>query len=302
MTGCEASHAPNRDSLACVPLVPADVHVGACLGKARAQSLLKAGVQHLTLDHGLLYIAWRCLVASRRPGYEQIRPHVAETALALDSSPAVENPLQEGLQEQLRARLLVVEASHPVFRVLAEILLERFEQLPDLQPTVLANVPGWLVRDRLLDIAGQRPRYHLAVNGVGDGQRRAPGYESEIPDTGDVVVSRVGLAAAQQRLDDALRERLAQFVHELVEVRVATQDQALAGVPDPLERDPPCAVSGSLVRRRPRDSCGLAPTAPLRTVIVRPPHGESGQAWRPKPKGRSQRSMAGRAGRLDQGE
>ena len=47
-------------------------------GKALAQSLLKACGKHLTLDHRLLDIEWRCLIASRRPGYERVRAHAAE--------------------------------------------------------------------------------------------------------------------------------------------------------------------------------------------------------------------------------
>ena len=55
---------------------------------------------------------------------------------------AVDDPLQVRLQQQLRAGLMVlVEALHPVLRVLAEERLERLDQPPHVQTTVLIHVP-----------------------------------------------------------------------------------------------------------------------------------------------------------------
>ena len=72
-------------------------------------------------------------------------------------------------------------------------------------------------------------------------------YEAEVAEIGDVVVPECGLAAAQQRLDDAPHTGLVELVHELVEMRVASQNETLAGVLDALERNRSAAVVRRLV-------------------------------------------------------
>ena len=61
---------------------------------------------------------------SLRPEDEQVGATATETVLALDAAAAVDDALQECLQEKLRTRLLVVEPGHPVLRMLPEECLE----------------------------------------------------------------------------------------------------------------------------------------------------------------------------------
>ena len=117
------------------------VHVGSRLDQPFPQRFLEPPVPQIALDSGFLPPVRLPVIGRKRPYNQQVGAHPAETVLPLDPAPAVEDPLQKGLQEQLWARLPVVEAPYPMFRILAEILLEAFEQLRDLQPAVLAAMP-----------------------------------------------------------------------------------------------------------------------------------------------------------------
>ena len=67
------------------------------------------------------------------PDDQEVCAETAQAVFAFDSAAAVDDALQEGLQEKLRACLLVLEALDPVFGVLAEEILEGGEQLVDLE-------------------------------------------------------------------------------------------------------------------------------------------------------------------------
>ena len=101
-------------------------------------------------------------------------------------------------------RLLVLKALHPVLGVLAEEFLERAQQLADPQRTIGAHVPRGVVVDGHLlggvrEVAGD----HLSVDGIGDGDRTAPGDEAEVAHVLEVVGGDPsgGFGAGEQRLD-----------------------------------------------------------------------------------------------------
>ena len=60
----------------------------------------------------------------------------------LDAPPEVHHPLQERLQNELRAGLRIVETAQPVLRVLAEERPEGTEQLVDVKTAIVVDVPG----------------------------------------------------------------------------------------------------------------------------------------------------------------
>ena len=90
----------------------------------------------------------------------------------LDATAAVDDALQESLQEELRAGLLVVEAGHPVFRVLAEERLEALDELDRVQAAVLRDVPGAVFHEPLLRRGGEFPGHDFGIDGVCHSERR----------------------------------------------------------------------------------------------------------------------------------
>ena len=91
-------------------------------------------MEALALDDGLRRVARR---AVRRPEDEQVRSHSAQRVLAFDAAAAVDDALQERLEQELGARFLVLESAEPVLGVLAE---ERLEGGADVLARGLADL------------------------------------------------------------------------------------------------------------------------------------------------------------------
>ena len=83
----------------------ATVRVGGRLHEPLRDGALQAPVQHLALDHDPVGCVLPSSGASSRPDDEQVRTAPAEAVLALDTAAAVDDALQERLQQQLPTRL-----------------------------------------------------------------------------------------------------------------------------------------------------------------------------------------------------
>ena len=179
-----------------------------------------------------------------RPDDEQVGAAPAQAVLALDAAAAVHHALQERLQQELRAGLLVVEARDPVLGVLAEEGLEGGEQLDDIQSAVGVDVPRQFLDQPLLGRRGQLARHYFGVDGIGDAERDISGNEAEVADVLDVARGELPfVAAAQQGLDDAPHAILLQLVRQLVEMRLAALDDPLLRTPDVVRGDCAAAVT-----------------------------------------------------------
>ena len=117
--------------------------------------------------------------AATGPDDEQVGAHAAQAVLALDPSAAVDDALQERLQQQLWTRFAVLEPLDPVLGVLAEELLERRQQLGEPQVAGTVHVPGGGVGQALLGGLGEIARDHLAVDRVGDSDRSVPRHQAQ---------------------------------------------------------------------------------------------------------------------------
>ena len=259
----------------------AAVHVGARLLQTLAQRLFSAPVQQLALDHHRLQLRAGPAGRSRgspanRPDDQQIRAHPTQAVLPLDAAAAVDDALQKRLQQQLRAGLPVLEPLHPVLGVLPEERLERGQQLSDLQRTVLIDVPGRVVVERhLLRGVGEVARDDLPVDRVGNGDRTHSRHETQIAHVLQIVGGERlgGGGTAQQRLDHPAHPLFLKLVRELVQMRIAAQDQLLAGILNGGGADCTAAVppglilEAGLVRQRvhqPRLPAGQLPELELR--------------------------------------
>ena len=169
--------------------------------------------------------------APLRPGDEQVGAPPAQAVLPLDAPAAIDDPLQERLQQELRPRFGVVEAGHPVFGVLAEERLERGQQLVDVEAAVVIHVPGDVLDQLGLDRIGELPRHDLRVDRIGDARRVVAGNQPQVAHVLQVTGGGCGpVAAAQQRLDHAAYARFPELVGELIEVDHPAQDELLLGV------------------------------------------------------------------------
>ncbi len=92
-----------------------------------------------------------------RPEYEKVRATTAKSILPLDPPSAIDYPLQKCLQPQLRSRLLVGKALHPVLSVLPIERLEGHQELRQVQVPVRADVPSGLRWQKVLLGMGQLP-------------------------------------------------------------------------------------------------------------------------------------------------
>ncbi len=95
------------------------VHVRRRLFETFADRAVQALAENLALDHESLR------PARDRPDDEEVGSAPSQTVLPFDSPAAVHDPLQERLQEKLRAGLEVVESRNPMLGMLAEEVLER---------------------------------------------------------------------------------------------------------------------------------------------------------------------------------
>ena len=183
-----------------------------------------------------------------RPDDEQVGAAPAQAVLALDAAAAVHHALQERLQQELRAGLLVVEARDPVLGVLAEEGLEGGKQLDDIQSAVGVDVPRQFLDQPLLGRRGQLARHYFGVDGIGDAERDISGNEAEVADVLDVARGEIAFfPAAQQGLDDALHAILLQLVRQLVEMRLAALDDPLLRTPNVVGGDWTAAVTPGFV-------------------------------------------------------
>ena len=140
----------------------AAVHVFGGLLEACRNRGIPAAVRQLAFDDDAgAVVGW--------PHDEQIRAHPTESVLPLHPTPAVDDALQERLQQKLRPRLPEAESIAPVLSVLAEERLEAFEQLVDVQRTVVPDVPRRFLAERLLHGERELARDYLLVYGVGNG-------------------------------------------------------------------------------------------------------------------------------------
>ena len=139
-------------------------------------------MRHFALDYELVDPGFRRRRAPARPDDEQVGAPAAEAVLPLDAPPAVHHALQERLQNELRARLRVVETAQPVLRVLAEERLESAEQLVDVQTAVGVDVPGNVLQQLRLDGVGELPRHDFRVDGVGDARRIVACDQAQVAD------------------------------------------------------------------------------------------------------------------------
>ena len=211
---CKDSHPPHRDRPAAHRLLPAEqlvrprlafgtveqdemallraamVHVRRGMREAVANRLPQTLVQHLVLHHE----SARRLAL--RPGDEQVGAPPSQAVLPLDASASVHHPLQERLQQQLRAGLKVVEALHPVLGMLPEELLDGGEQLDDVQTAIRIDVPRGVLRKSDLGGPGQLPRDGLGVDGIGDAQRAFVRDQPEVPDVLDIAGGELPPVAA----------------------------------------------------------------------------------------------------------
>lgn len=81
------------------------------------------------------------------PDDQQIRPPPPQTVVALHTAAAINDALQKCLHEQLRPGLFVIETLQPRLGVLTEELLERSQQLRQVEPAIRSDVPGRLLGD-----------------------------------------------------------------------------------------------------------------------------------------------------------
>ena len=110
-----------------------------------------------------------------------------QTILPLDAPAPVHHPLQERLQEKLRAGFLVVEPCNPVLRVLPEERLEGGEQTGDVETAARIDVPGHLLHQPRLRRASELARHRFRVDGVGDTQRIIARDQSQVAHVLDVT-------------------------------------------------------------------------------------------------------------------
>ena len=96
----------------------ATVHVGRDLGQTVADRSLQTGVENLALDHK------ERLPFTDRPDNQQVGASPAQAALPFDPAVAMDDPLQERLEQQLRARLPGGLEFKPMLRMPAIELLE----------------------------------------------------------------------------------------------------------------------------------------------------------------------------------
>ena len=208
----------------------AAVHVAGRLRQPLAYRALQALVQHLALDHEPA-CGMRRRPGRLRPDDQQVGAPASQTVLPLDAPAAVDDSLQERLQQELRAGFGVVEARDPVFGVLAEERLEGGQQLVEVEAAVGVDVPGEVLRQLLLRDPGQFPRHDFRVDRVGNAHRPIPRHQAQVPQVLQVAVGeRTPVTAAQQWLDHAPHTVLLERVSELVEVGHPAQDQVLLGV------------------------------------------------------------------------
>ncbi|MGH9847359.1 MAG: hypothetical protein ACREEM_52365, partial [Blastocatellia bacterium] len=179
-----------------------------------------------------------------RPGEEQVGAFAAQPILAPDFSAAVHDALQEGLQQQLRPSFFVIEAFQPAFGMLAEELLKLLEQFGHLQPAIRPYIPGGFLNQKLLRAPGQFARNDFAVDAIADGERLAQPDQAEVAHILNIIGRNFfGLmCACQHRFDHAPHAIFLESFHQLLEVRVAPQNQRLFGLLDHLDRDRARAV------------------------------------------------------------
>ena len=136
--------------------------------------------------------------------------------------------------------------------MLAKELLERRQQLVRLQAAAAIDVPRRVGGQRRLGGVGELARDHLPVQRIGDRDGPVDPDEPQVADVFQVVARQVrgGLAAAEEQLYDAADARFGQLVGELVQMRVAAQDDPFARLIDRGDRHrPPAAAFGQALDR-----------------------------------------------------
>ena len=102
--------------------VAAAVHVPYRLLQTFSDGLIQIATLDFQLQHNALHGA--SVTVRQGLADQQIRPAAPQTVLPVDVTAAVHHTLQEYLQQQLRAALLIVETLDPRIRILTEKLLE----------------------------------------------------------------------------------------------------------------------------------------------------------------------------------
>ena len=138
------------------------------LRESDGEGFFEAAAKQFKLDDDALHRSGEALLRVERPFDEQVGAFAAQAVFAADAAAAVDYPLQEGLQQQLRARFFVVETFDPGVGMFAEKLLESGKEFGHIQTMVGSNVPGGRVTDAVLSSGGELARQHFAVQAIGD--------------------------------------------------------------------------------------------------------------------------------------
>ncbi len=132
--------------------------IGDRLDKPLADDALQGATLQLELDDNTLHRSMKTPGRVRRPFNEKVRALAAQAIFPADAATAIDDPLQERLHQQLRARLLVVKALQPGISLFAEELLEGTQQLRQSMwrdPMSRGNKSiQWTLRDALPFIPG----------------------------------------------------------------------------------------------------------------------------------------------------
>ena len=96
--------------------------------------------------------------------------------------------------------------------------------------------------------ARQFARYDLGVDRVRDAERRVYGDKAQIAHVFDVVGGDIRrVAAAQQRFDHAPYTSFSEFVRQLIQMGLSSQDEAFLGFHDVIRDDRSRPVASGLV-------------------------------------------------------
>ena len=114
--------------------------------------------------------------------------------------------------------------------MLAEELLEGRKQVADPQRAIATDEPLGIVVDRhFLSGVRQVARDHLPIDRIGDSHRAGSRDQAEVANVFQIVSSDVGngRVPAKQRLDHPPDPLFLQLVRQLIEMRLATENELL---------------------------------------------------------------------------
>ena len=123
-----------------------------------------------------------------------------QAVLPLDAAAAVDDPLQERLQQELRAGLGVREAPLPVLGVLAEERLEVGQQGVHVQAAAGVHVPGGVLEQACLCRVGQLARDDLGIDRICHVRRVVAGDQPQVADVLEIGGLEPVLASAACRV------------------------------------------------------------------------------------------------------